>query len=196
MNKQKLVWYVCYGSNLLKERFLCYLKGGVIPGNTRSERGAKDPSTPVRVENIIIPHRLFFSLFSEKWDGSGVAFIDPERDEFARTYGRRYLITEEQFFDVVRQENGLPEDAPIEFDEEALKRDGSVVLFEDSYYGRLMYLGEHQEYPMYSFTCVPPKSEMMETPLEGAYYDVIAAGLHETYGFDEDEITRYLAPYI
>ena len=29
-NKRDHIWYVCYGSNMLNERFLCYLKGGAF----------------------------------------------------------------------------------------------------------------------------------------------------------------------
>jgi hypothetical protein len=28
MNSQDQIWYACYGSNILQERFLCYIQGG------------------------------------------------------------------------------------------------------------------------------------------------------------------------
>lgn len=40
MNNSDLVWYVCYGSNLCYERFMCYLTGegreiyGLLPAQT------------------------------------------------------------------------------------------------------------------------------------------------------------------
>ena len=189
---QKLVWYTCYGSNLLRERFLCYLKGGLIPGNTREERGAKNPSEPLADKPCFIPHRLYFALHAKKWDDLGVAFIDFEKDESAKTYGRSYLITEEQFFDVVRQENALPADAPISFDYDRLHREGSIILFPDNYYGRLMYLGEDEGYPCYTFTSIPPMKEQELVAPSDAYYKVIADGLKETHGLSDATIEEYM----
>jgi hypothetical protein len=189
------VWYVCYGSNLLEERFLCYIKGGKIPNNDKFERGAKDKSLPVKSEGIIIPYRLFFSFNPPKWNGSGVAFINYEKEPNAVTYGRKYLITKEQFLDVIRQENSLPEDYPINIDKEELIKNGSLVLFENSYYGRLLYLGISNNYPMYSFTCITKMSDMKKTTLFGTYYDVIANGLKETYVMNDNDIKKYLNLY-
>lgn len=219
----EMVWYVCYGSNLLEERFLCYIKGGVIPGNTRSERGAKDTTLPVRSEKCIIDHELFFSTPVKKWFDSGVAYInprkadegmeqeciklcgtelgmeqkaDPEMFRIIRnnhvTLGRRYLITLEQFLDVVRQENALPADCEISIDFDLLTSEGSQVVLADKYYGRLLYLGDAEGYPMYSFTCIPNMEEMEKAPLFGPYYDVIAKGLKETFQMSDEEIAEYL----
>ena len=209
----ELVWYVCYGSNLLEERFLCYIRGGVIPGNVLSERGARDTTPPVKSEKCTIDHELFFSTPIKKWFGSGVAYIDPQKWEGKSvqgmdpetdrqtdpmeesrpvTLGRRYLITMEQFLDVVRQENSLPTDHEIPIDFDLLKSEGSQVVLPDSYYGRLLYLGEHDGNPMYSFTCIPSMEEMEKAPLFGPYYDVIANGLKETFGISDKKIAKYL----
>ena len=111
----KYVWYASYGSNLLRERFLCYIQGGLIPGNDKAERGARNPSLPIDDRRIIIKHDLFFALESEKWQGSGVAFIDYHHNNHAKTLGRMYRITEEQFIDVVLQENGLSQECDSVF---------------------------------------------------------------------------------
>ena len=193
----EMVWYVCYGSNLLEERFLCYVRGGVIPGNTLSERGAKDTTPPVKSEKCMIDHELFFSTPVKKWFGSGVAYIDPQKTEELQTVtlGRRYLITLEQFLDVVRQENSLLEDCELPIDFDKLKAAGSQVVLPGSYYGRLLYLGDAENFPMYSFTCIPDMEKMEKAPLFGPYYDVIAAGLQETFGMNEVEVTKYLKRY-
>ena len=200
----EMVWYVCYGSNLLEERFLCYVRGGVIPGNTLSERGAKDTSLPVRSEKCTIDHELFFSTPSKKWFGSGVAYVNPKRIKQGRkggasklltcglTLGRRYLITLEQFLDVVRQENSLPADCDIPIDFTKLKSKGSQIVLPGTYYGRLLYLGDVDGYPSYSFTCIPAMNEMEHAPLFGPYYDVIASGLKETFQLNDKEIAEYL----
>ncbi len=209
----EMVWYVCYGSNLLEERFLCYVRGGVIPGNTLSERGAQDPTLPVRSEKCTIDHELFFSTPSKKWFGSGVAYINSQKIKqagkgkavndldsrgysrlFARgvTLGRRYLITLEQFLDVVRQENSLPADCDIPIDFAKLRSEGSQIVLPGTYYGRLLYLGDADGYPSYSFTCIPDMSEMERAPLFGPYYDVIAGGLKETFQLSDKKIAEYL----
>ena len=219
----EMVWYVCYGSNLLEERFLCYIKGGMIPGNTRSERGAKDTTLPVRSEKCTIDHELFFSTPVKKWFDSGVAYINPRKSAEGRdriafkpretgkemvqnaipessqlignnqvTLGRRYLITLGQFLDVVRQENALPADQELSIDFNLLKSEGSQIVLPGTYYGRLLYLGDAEGYPMYSFTCIPNMEEMEKAPLFGPYYDVIASGLKETFQMSDEEIAEYL----
>lgn len=187
-----MVWYACYGSNLLRKRFMCYLKGGLIPGNDKAERGATDPSDPVRDEPVKINHRLFFSLHLPKWGGSGVAFIDTKVSNDRITYGRKYLITREQFLDVVRQENAVAADAEIVIDEEKLKRDGWQDIFSDTWYGRLIYVGDAINIPIYTFTCRKAMEEMELVPAFGGYYQVISDGLKETYHLTDEEIEDYL----
>lgn len=235
----EMVWYVCYGSNLLEERFLCYIRGGVIPGNIRSERGAKDTTLPVRSEKCTIDHELFFSTPVKKWFDSGVAYINPRKAEPEKdqtynapcqtepkreqtdsapcqteqereqtdltdpetvqitgnhnaTLGRRYLITLDQFLDVVRQENALPADCELSIDFDLLKSEGSQIVLPGRYYGRLLYLGDVEGYPMLSFTCIPDMEDMEMAPLFGPYYDVIAKGLKETFAMSDEEIAAYL----
>lgn len=90
MNKN-YVWYACYGSNLLKERFMLYIK----ECNDKTEPSCEKP--------IIIHHDLYFANSSSRWENKGVAFIKPEKNEKVATLGRMYIITEEQFLEI--QEN-------------------------------------------------------------------------------------------
>ena len=191
----KKVWYVCYGSNLLEKRFLCYIKGGIMPGSLYGERGAKNQRLPERIEPCIIHHELFFAYNIPKWNGSGVAFIDSNFSDQACTYAKKYLIEEEQFWDVVRQENGIEENVPIEIDYNELKKNGSMVIFKDKLYGKIVYFGDADEIPMYSFTCFPASEEINKMPLYGPYYEVISDGLKETYNFSDQEIEEYLRKY-
>lgn len=194
--KEKLVWYVCYGSNLLEERFLCYIRGGRIPGSNKSERGAKDKSLPIASEPYMLKHKLFFGGTVEKWKDSGVAFIEKKASPSVKTYGRKYLITEEQFFDVIRQENNLPQLREIQIDYDELKRSGTNIIFPDSLYGRLVYLGEEKGISLYTFTSVMSREEIGEKPLCGEYYNVIFRGIRETFELlSDEEIKRYLRQY-
>ena len=55
-----------------------------------------------------IKHELYFAKESPTWCGHGVAFIKSENSKSKEliTLGRIYLITIEQFNDILHQENG------------------------------------------------------------------------------------------
>ena len=123
------VWYASFGSNILSERFACYLEGGRIEGMVRDMPGSRDPSPPTEWRRWDdLPHRLFFAHSSPTWDGGGVAFVDfgedlrvagtPAPAETERVAPatrapalgvsyRLYRVTLEQFNDVLAQENGM-----------------------------------------------------------------------------------------
>ena len=42
------VWYASFGSNILWERFACYLAGGRVAGMIKDMPGSRDPSPPTR----------------------------------------------------------------------------------------------------------------------------------------------------
>ena len=101
-----LVWYASYGSNLLYSRFMCYIKGGTPEGSTKLCPGCSDKTPPQDRRQKTIQHELYFAKNSPSWKGKGVAFIKSHKDDNTKTRGRMYLITKEQFTQVVRQENG------------------------------------------------------------------------------------------
>ncbi|MBL0236650.1 MAG: hypothetical protein IPQ02_08595 [Saprospiraceae bacterium] len=41
INKLDYIWYASYGSNLLEERFQCYIKGGMPKGSTKTYLGCR-----------------------------------------------------------------------------------------------------------------------------------------------------------
>lgn len=88
------IWYVAYGSNLLEERMLAYIKGTSFRG--KEPKGAcEDASDPVGSVAVSIPHDIYFANKSSTWNRYGVAFLDV--DESGRTLGRAWLITKKQF---------------------------------------------------------------------------------------------------
>lgn len=104
--KNDYVWYVSYGSNMLKERFLCYIKGGSFEGS-RYHPPYDDTTLPVAVRNFKIPYDMYFANISGSWHGSGVSFIDISHK--GKAHGVAYLITKEQFKHVsARENNGRP----------------------------------------------------------------------------------------
>jgi hypothetical protein len=186
---QSLVWYASYGSNLLYEDgFLGYIKGEVRRGCSQKEFGCRDRTPPIKNKTIDIPFPLYFAERSSKWNNGGVAFIGLLRDENNPTVGRMYLITKEQFIDVVKQENNNQE---ISIDFEEVKKAGSKV-FRNSWYGNIVYLGEDEGYPIFTFTHHKDiKYQKVGLPSD-KYIQIIAAGLKETLNWTEKKIADYL----
>lgn len=97
----ELVWYVCYGSNLCRERFMCYLDGTSYKGITKSHEPCRDQTPPRKSVPFRLPYKLYYARHSESW-GGGVAFIKEEAG--ASTPGRAYLVTKQQFEDIQQRE--------------------------------------------------------------------------------------------
>ena len=97
------VWYVSYGSNMLEERFLHYIKGGYY-GSSTPRQACYDTTLPEAVKTFKIPYNMYFGNQSRSWNGGGVSFLDTSEKGFA--LGVAYLITREQFEHVSAQENG------------------------------------------------------------------------------------------
>jgi hypothetical protein len=95
------VWYVSYGSNMCAARFACYIEGGLPPGGSRSNPGARDRRLPERSIAVDLPGTVYFAGDSPQW-GGGVAFYD--HDKPGRAAARGYLVTAEQFADIAAQE--------------------------------------------------------------------------------------------
>ena len=74
-------WYVCYGSNLLRERFDYYLK--------------KTKGVVYAEKKIIFDGELYFAKKSVKWENGGVAFVDLDNKR-KKIYGYAYLLDLDQ----------------------------------------------------------------------------------------------------
>lgn len=96
------VWYACYGSNLLEERFMYYLAGGRSVFDHTEYKECKDQSRYLTSCPTTIPYQLYFSRSAAKWGNGGVAFLDVCQP--GMTLGRMYLVTREQFMDIQAQE--------------------------------------------------------------------------------------------
>lgn len=99
---KEYVWYVSYGSNMLRERFMCYIKGGSFEAS-RNHPACRDTTPPLAVKAVRIPYGMYFGNISGSWPGSGVSFLDTTQKGSA--LGVAYLITKEQFEHVCRREN-------------------------------------------------------------------------------------------
>lgn len=175
------VWYAAYGSNLSRERFDIYLRGGCPQGATHSFPGCRDLSPPTQDVAGELGTQLAFGGFSQTW-GGGVAFV---RDTpGARTLVRMYLITLDQFEDVVAQENWLvPGTVTVEPSTE------QVVLDGDHTYRLVIPLGERDGVPVLTISQLPV-TEVAEPT--AAYLHYIGTGLRESHGLSTDALVDYL----
>ncbi|HMQ26122.1 MAG TPA: hypothetical protein PKA98_09040 [Acidimicrobiales bacterium] len=183
-----LVWYVSYGSNLHRARFLSYLEGGRMPGGRRADQGCRDPSPPRDDAALDLDHPLYFSGESRVW-GGGVAFLDHEAhagDD--RTYARGYVITGEQFEDLVAQESKRDHAA---LDWATLAGDGRVTVGPGRY-DLALVVGERDGLPMVTFTHpAPMAANPTAAPVVG-YLHMLAEGLRDAHGLDDAAVADYL----
>lgn len=101
---KEYIWYVSYGSNMLEERFLCYIEGGRFEGSASYREACEDPTRPLQKRAIDIPYDMYFGNYSGSWEGCGVSFLDTTKEGHA--LGVAYLITKDQFEHVAAEENG------------------------------------------------------------------------------------------
>ena len=186
--KTNHVWYASYGSNLLENRFLCYILGGQPKGAQKTNPGCTDKKLPLDKKGISFNHQLYFAKHAKGWDAGGVGFIDPKFNENVQTYGRMYLITAEQFVEVVKQENNYTGELSINLQQ--AKEKGSLIVKENSWYGNLLYLGEEKGHPIFTFTNENILSDEINPPSDG-YLLTLINGLKETYGLNESELKAY-----
>ncbi len=162
------VWYVGYGSNLLEERFLCYIKGGKFRMGGSTSKGCEDRTSPLASKPTIIPAQMYFAVNSKSWQGSAVAFIcyfKLNRIDSRTTLGRMWKISEEQFEGVRHQEGRSLYNKVIELGE---SEDGC----------RIVNLTRRK-------TFIPNKPSVQ-------YLCTIAWRLKETFGMNNGEIKGYL----
>ncbi len=140
----------------------------------------------------MIHHRLFFAEASPQWEDLGVAFIRGEQEEAAKTLGRMYLISKDQFREIVLQENGYRRmDAEVEMDLERTVREGRSKMPE-GLYGTLLYLGHEDEHPIFTFTASWDENQAPLNRPGPKYLKVIIRGLKETFGLSNEGVVEYL----
>jgi len=182
-----LVWYVSYGSNMAAARMACYLEGGCPAGGAVTYDGARDPSPPRDSTPVELPGRVFFAGRSQVW-GGGVAFYD--HDTPGPAAARAYLVTEEQFSDIVAQEMRRP--AGERHDLSRVLADGRHALGPGGY-ETVLHLGDRAGVPMLTFTAPHGAADVEHTRPSPAYLDTIARGLTEAHGWDGARVAEYLA---
>lgn len=164
----KRVIYAVYGSNLLKERFMVYIKGGYYEGKLYD--GCRDKEDPIERGFMFVPYRLYFSKQSSRWDNKGVAFLSckKERNKDYHAVVRLWEITEEQFNYIWTQEG-------------------------KGWYNQKLSLNEKDGLEIYTITgCW---LEEKNIPSE-RYIKIISKGIKETTNWNDKEVEKYLSKFI
>ncbi|MBG0566531.1 histone deacetylase [Actinoplanes aureus] len=182
---ETLVWYAAYGSNMCLARLRYYLAGGCPPGARRVLPGCRDPREPAAIRPVMLPGGIYFALNSSQWTG-GVALYD--RHLPGTTAARAYLLTAGQFADVVAQEMRR---APGTDLDSVLSR-GTAQLGPGPY-ETLVHAGEHDGYPVLTFTAPWRAGDIPTTSPAAPYLAMLADGLHEAHGWSAERIVAYLA---
>jgi hypothetical protein len=185
------VWYVSYGSNMSSARLGAYLAGGVPPGGSRANPGARDGTPPRRSVPVDLPGALYFAGESPQW-GGGVAFYDHDADG-GPTAARGYLVTAAQLADIAAQEMyRVPqEDDPLE---EVVVQgiDGGRQHVGPGRYETLVEVGRLDGAPMLLFTSPHGIDHVEHTRPSPSYVAMLATGLKESRGWDDDQVVAYV----
>lgn len=165
IKRNDYVWYASYGSNMLYERFLTFIKGGYCRFNGVEYKGCRNKLIPKDSRPIAIPYNMYFGNEGSVWGDSGVAFLNVEK--YGQALGRMHLITGEQFEDILsQQERG------------------------ENWYNQSVSLGEYNGIQIVTFT---NKSARPYNDPCDSYLEVLRMGLKETYPLMSDfEIMKYL----
>lgn len=182
------LWYVAYGTNLSRSRFLVYLQGGRPAGGARHHPGSRDPLVPARDVALMIPGGLRFVGVSSVW-GGGMAIYDAGAD--GEVAARAYLITAEQFVDILAQEMRLKPGLDVDL---APVREIGWHSFGPGRYQTLGHLGIRDDFPMLTFTSAHAEDHLVNPPSEG-YLRTMALGLRESHGWASAHIAGYLSRF-
>ncbi|WP_226665226.1 hypothetical protein [Metabacillus litoralis] len=156
-------------------------------GSSKIETGCRDQSLPLKESIHVMKHQLYFAKSSEKWNSQGVAFIGLKKENSFMTYSKKYLITTDQFMDIVVQENNGIE---FELNLNVIKDSKSCVFNSQSWYGNILYLGEDSGHPIFTFTAPWDISEVEWKKPSHSYLSTIINGLKKDYS--AKEIYNYL----
>lgn len=184
------VWYVAYGSNLGRARFHCYVAGGRPEGGRRQYVGCRDRTAPTAEISLDLPGGIVFAGRSRAW-GGGKAFYDRQRT--GTVAARAYLVTVDQFADIVAQESWRSPGGDLASLIEgcAARLDSTCVLGAGAY-ETLHRVGEHRGSPLLTITNDDLDALPLTAP-EPAYLWWIATGLVDAHGWTPDRVGAYLS---
>lgn len=101
-----------------------------------------------------------------------------------------YLITKNQFMDIVSQENNNMKLDHLQFDYIVDK--GGHTMSGIKWYNRIIYLGSKEDFPIFTFTHSGDDFQNEINPPSHAYLKNIVEGLKETFNFNKYDTFNYL----
>lgn len=198
----RFVWYASYGSNVNSDRFHCYIQGGKPNGSTKNHAGCEDKTLPTQTIPVDLGRQVFFAGKSESHWGSGAyAFLritaprdselparikawgtkrEPPTPHPWVSYGRMYLITRQQFEEVVAQENNCKVKPRINWTEFNEQESFDLGTYgQQGEYTLMVRVGEKDGWPICTFTS-PDADHMIPAEPARAYSETIIRGLIDT----------------
>ncbi len=165
VKRNDFVWYASYGSNLIYERLITYIKGGKSKFNGVTYEGCRNKSLPKDTRPVTIPYKMYYGNESSPWGIGGLSFLDTH--SHGEALGRMYLVTEEQFEDISRQEG-----------------------HEENWYNQSISLGEYNGVEIVTITNT--NTRPYHDPCDN-YLEVLRTGIKETYPEMSDfQVMKYL----
>ena len=145
--------------------WIIYIKGGKCKFNGVSYEGCRNKSLPKDTRPVTIPYKMYYGNESSPWGIGGISFLDTQSR--GQALGRMYLITEEQFEDISRQEGN-----------------------EEIWYNQSLSLGEYNGVEIVTIT--NKNTRPYHNPSDN-YLGVLRMGIKETYPDMSDfEVMKYL----
>jgi len=191
VNSKKYVWYASYGSNMWKDRFFAYLKGGEVPMLGYKEVGCRDTSDPLDECVLILKHPTYFARDSRRWGGGPIFLDHTSKSPSTNTYSRLYLITEEQFDDITAQENLYPIGESFLHAREQAMLHGHYTFNQQAWYNTVIYLGSISSsatsnnganlWPVFTFSHHVFQEKVLNSPSQ-LYLTAIVKGLKQMTG--------------
>ena len=169
LGREKRVWYVAYGSNLLKDRLKSYIVGGKCAYNQRDYPPCSDTRMPERSVPVTIPYSMYYSNYGMgSWKNSAVCFLDTSKPGLA--YGRAYLLREDQLKWIHSREGKGPD-----------------------WYPQCVRLDDIDGIPAYTFSNPEEKEHQPFSKVSAIYGIILFRGMKETYpNMMDDAILDYL----
>jgi len=134
---------------------------------------------------VSLPGDVYFAWNSSTW-GGGVAFLDPVAA--GTSPGCAYLLTHEQFSDVVAQEMHRPPGVDLDLGVLGGQRSWA---FGDGRYETMHVLDAIDGVPVVTFTA-PTTAPLDYLAPSGSYLTVMGVGLMGSHGWDAGEVASYL----
>jgi hypothetical protein len=135
----------------------------------------------------MMPGGVYFALESAAWTG-GMALYDPDLPDEAAA--RAYLISAGQFADIAAQEMYRDPGVDLDVLEDAVAL--GRVRMGDGRYETLVYGGELDGSPLFTFTASWRFGDIDLNPPAASYLANLATGLYESHRWGAEQITAYL----